>query len=282
MRRKGVRFQDTTPGLPVSLNPARRRPLPGGGRDGCNRIALMAAGADTPPAASPGSTPQKTGWAKVLSLAVHEFRSPLTVVSGYVRMLLKERAGPVPEQQRRLLEEAEKSCARLSALLAELSELSNLEAGTAPFNRSGVDVAAVAREAAEGLPPLPDRTILVAVDGRTNAHVHGDAVRLKSALTAILVALRRELVTSDQLTVLIDRQTKGERPTVRLTIAEAARVHDIAALPPTDLTTFDEWRGGNGLTLLNARRILEAHGGRVLSTSEDSKTVAVISLPTVE
>jgi signal transduction histidine kinase len=70
-------------------------------------------------------------WPKVLSLAVHEFRTPLTVVAGYIRMLLKERAGPVPDQQRRLLEEAEKSCGRLSALLAEVSDLSGLEAGTA-------------------------------------------------------------------------------------------------------------------------------------------------------
>ena len=57
-------------------------------------------------------------WPKLLSLTVHEFRTPVTVVAGYLRMLLKERAGPLPEEQRRLLEEASKSCARLSALLA--------------------------------------------------------------------------------------------------------------------------------------------------------------------
>ena len=69
-------------------------------------------------------------WPRLLSLTVHEFRTPMTVVAGYLRMLLKDRAGPITEQQRRLLEEAEKSCARLSALLAEVSDLANLEAGT--------------------------------------------------------------------------------------------------------------------------------------------------------
>lgn len=241
----------------------------------------MSAGA-APPAGSSGPTPQKTGWAKVLSLAAHEFRSPLTVVSGYIRMLLKERAGPVPEQQRRLLEEADKSCARLSSLLAELSELSNLEAGTAPFNRSGVDVTAVMRAAVDALPPLPDRAISVAVDSRINGRVHGDAVRLGSALTAILVALRRELVDSDALTVRLDRETAGDASMLRLTIAETPRIDGLAAAPPAALVTFDEWRGGNGLALLNARRIIEAHGGRILSTAEDGKSVAVISLPTVE
>ena len=79
-------------------------------------------------------------WPKLLSLAVHEFRTPMTVVAGYIRMLLKERAGPLTEPQRRLLEEAEKSCGRLSALLAEMSDLSGLEGGTAPFNRAPLDV----------------------------------------------------------------------------------------------------------------------------------------------
>ena len=52
-------------------------------------------------------------WPRLLSLTVHEFRTPMTVVAGYLRMLLKDRAGPITEQQRRLLEEAEKSCTRL-------------------------------------------------------------------------------------------------------------------------------------------------------------------------
>jgi signal transduction histidine kinase len=242
----------------------------------------MSAGAGSPPANPPGSTPEKTGWPKVLSLAVHEFRSPLTVVSGYVRMILKERAGPVLEQQRRLLEEAEKSCARLSTLLAELSELSNLEAGTAPFNRSRVELASVVNDAIERLPPLPDRTIAIDADNRSHAFVHGDAVRLASALSAILGALRRELVTSDQLGIRVDDDMAASRGTVRLTIAEAARMDEITTLRPADLSTFDEWRGGNGLGVLNARRIIEAHGGRIWSIAEDGKSVAVISLPTVE
>src|SRR3990172_9081478 len=41
-----------------------------------------------------------------LSLAVHELRTPVTVVSGYVRMLLCEQAGGVTAPQRTMLEEA--------------------------------------------------------------------------------------------------------------------------------------------------------------------------------
>src|SRR6476646_9556670 len=100
-------------------------------------------------------------WPKILSLSVHEFRTPMTVVAGYIRMLLKDRAGPLSDQQRKLLEEAEKSCTRLTAIVAEVSELSNLEAGTAPFNKQATDLQKALRDAVDQLPPLPDREVQV-------------------------------------------------------------------------------------------------------------------------
>ena len=42
---------------------------------------------------------------RVMSLAVHELRTPVTVVGGYLRMLLREQAGPLTERQRKMLEE---------------------------------------------------------------------------------------------------------------------------------------------------------------------------------
>src|SRR6478736_4350084 len=130
--------------------------------------------------------PLDARWPKVLSLSVHEFRTPLTVVSGYIRMLLKDRAGAITDQQRRLLEEAEKSCGWLSALVAEVSELSNLEAGTLPYNRQQTDLRAAIRDAAAHLPPLPDRDVPIELELSDGpAMVHGDPVRLSQAFAAV-------------------------------------------------------------------------------------------------
>src|SRR6476620_5340639 len=123
--------------------------------------------------------PTDPRWPKILSLSVHEFRTPMTVVSGYIRMLLKDRAGALNDQQRRLLEEAEKSCGRLSALVSEVSELSNLEAGTVTYNKQRTDLRAALRQAVEQLPPLPDREVAVDLElGSGEAQVEGDPVRL--------------------------------------------------------------------------------------------------------
>src|SRR6187455_497500 len=108
--------------------------------------------------------PTDPKWHRLLSLSVHEFRTPITVLAGYVRMLLKDRAGPLSPEQRRLLEETEKSCGRLSALIAEMADLSNLEAGTVTLNRGSVLVSALLSEAIASLPPIPDREIPIVVD----------------------------------------------------------------------------------------------------------------------
>jgi len=42
---------------------------------------------------------------------------------------------------------------------------------------------------------------------------------------------------------------------------------------------FDEWRGGSGLSLPVARRILGGHGGRIWSAPEGHKSGARILLP---
>jgi signal transduction histidine kinase len=199
-------------------------------------------------------------WPKILSLSVHEFRTPITVVSGYLRMLLKEQAGPLNDKQRHLVTEAEKSCARLSALVAEVSELSTLERGEMKFNKSRTDLRRALSQAVEQLPPLPDREVPVHVelDGEP-ALVDGDPIRLTQALGSIVAALRRELVGEEGLTI----REKNTAAGYELLLGDSATLAALEAEPESGRGVFDEWRGGVGLSLALARRILNAHGASI-------------------
>jgi signal transduction histidine kinase len=219
-------------------------------------------------------------WPKILSLSVHEFRTPMTVVAGYIRMLLKDRAGALNDQQRRLLQEAEKSCGRLTALLAEVSELSTLEAGTATFHHQAFDLNAALQTAIEQLPPLPDREVridLQPVEGP--ASLSGDSARLTQAVGAVIAALRRELVTSDRLIVRVRRAPVGGREGYEVLVGDDAGVRALDGEPSSSGSTFDEWRGGVGLSLVNARRILNLHGGSVYAPADGGKASARVVLP---
>src|ERR1051326_4253197 len=101
----------------------------------------------TRPSASHIETFRMTGehkfFPRAMSLAVHELRTPVTVVSGYLRMLLREQGGPISEKQRKMLEEAERSCARIGALVAEMSELGKLESKELALGRQEFDLSAL-------------------------------------------------------------------------------------------------------------------------------------------
>ena len=204
-------------------------------------------------------------WPKVLSLTSHEFRTPLTVLGGYLRMLLKEQAGPVTAPQRRFLEEVEKSSGRLSALVAEISELSVLEDRTARFNTSDLDLRELLRELIEDLPSA-ERPVKVELDLATgSATIVADLTRLRKALTSVIFAICRELVKSDRTVIREMMRVVDAQKVHWIAISDESRIDELSNAQPSALTTFDEWRGGCGLSLLIARRIVNAHNGRIWS-----------------
>lgn len=231
---------------------------------------------------SDGQGPSDPRWPKLLSLAVHEFRTPITVVAGYIRMLLKNRAGAITDQQRKLLEEAEKSCGRLSALVAEMSDLSNLEGGTATLATFSIDLRTLIEEAIGAMPPMSDRDVSVQLrSGDQRAPIHGDPTRLRAALISLMVALRRELVSSDTLLVRLDvAEVEGNRTAV-IALGDEEQLSRLAGTDHTTLPRFDEWRGGSGLSLAVARRVIGHHGGVLLAPPDDAKAGAVIAFSNV-
>jgi signal transduction histidine kinase len=195
-------------------------------------------------------------------------------------MVLKDPSGTLDGQYRHFLEEGAKSCERLAGLVAEMSDLAALESGKAAFKRAPFDLRPVLVDAIAGLPKVPDRTVDVELTtGEGPAVIEGDSPRLKTALAAILHGLRREVVTTDRLVV---RERTGEyrnKPASWIAIAEAEHIDSVANAALDSLTAFDEWRGGCGLSLAVARRIIDRHAGGVWSLADGPKTAAVVALP---
>src|SRR5689334_20548268 len=130
---------------------------------------------------------------RALSLAVHELRTPVTVVGGYLRMLLKEQAGPLTDKQRKMLEEAERSCARIGALVAEMSELGKLESRELPLARTDFDLATLLAELASRMHEGHDRGVTLELRGAdAPVMVSGDRARLATAIGALMHSALRE------------------------------------------------------------------------------------------
>jgi signal transduction histidine kinase len=222
-----------------------------------------------------------SAWTELLSLAVHELRTPAGVVGGYLRMLQSEGADPLSERQRKMISEAEKSCARLVAIVAEMSELSKLEAGLIRLARQPIDLFPLVEDVANGVHESPDRGVRIEVQGEPGeGMLEGDPLRLRQALSAIIKAIVREQPAS--CTVVVDRrlQRDGAATSAMIVIAESKSVQAAYESTPQP---FDEKRGGVGLSLPIARYVIEGHGGRLTSPSGASiRGAAVVTLPLSE
>jgi signal transduction histidine kinase len=225
-------------------------------------------------------TPDPDLFPRAMSLAVHELRTPVTVVSGYLRMLLREQAGPLTDKQRKMLEEADRSCGRLGALVGEMSDLGKLEAREAVIASLDIDVSALLPEVASGLHEGEDRGVRLEVRGPDcPAVVAGDPTRLSAAMRALMHAALRE--RGEPGVVVVHSVVHNESSPARVITAigdesEIASLIHASTTPPP----FDEWRGGLGLALPIARRVIEAHGGALWSgAGTRSRAAAALALP---
>jgi signal transduction histidine kinase len=223
-----------------------------------------------------------TAYARLLSLAVHELRTPASVVGGYLRMLQRDSESALTERQRKMIDEAEKSCARMVALIAEMSEVSKLDSGAVALGRERLDLFPLVVDVANGVHESGERDVRLEVRGEgSGASVLGDRARLASAFDAVFRAILREQPSS--CTVVVDRrvQRNGGRPNAAVVVVAAdARVQAAYEANPG---VFDEKRGGMGLALPLARRVIERHGGRIWAPVDaEERGAAIVSIPLSE
>ena len=217
---------------------------------------------------------------RALSLAVHELRTPITVATGYLRMLLREQAGPLTDQQRKMLQEADKSCARIGALIAEMSELGKLEDGQITVPRVSFDFAALLVEVAGSMHEGEDRGVRLETRVPGPVMVAGDRTRLAAAIGALMHAALRERGGPGVIVVECSTVSDNNQDWAIVTIGEEAETPSLAAAARATPSSFDEWRGGLGLALPVGRRVIEAHGGALWSAAGDSaRAASALRLP---
>ncbi len=218
---------------------------------------------------SPGSPEaSETARATFVRDLVHELSTPITPLAGYLRILLSEKLGPLPAQQRKVIESMLGSVQRLSRIIENLSDFANLQTSAALLKLEPVDPDAVVDELIADLrAAIRDGQVHVTVAHSGGGPVIADAKKLKQAIGnvignavkfsphggEILVEVSGE---PDVMRVAVYDQGPGVAPAEQQAIFEpshhaAPRGADDARVP------------GTGLGLPVARRIVEAHGGRI-------------------
>jgi signal transduction histidine kinase len=197
----------------------------------------------------------------------HELSTPLTPLAGYLKILQSEKLGALSPQQKKLLESMGSAVTRLSRILDNLSDFATLQSGTAPILVQDVDPDALAEDVvAEQRAAIKEARLHVTVTRGAGGRILADGRKLRQAIAnvvanavkfsphggEILVDLHRE---GDLLRIAIYDQGPG--------IAAGDAVHIFEPFYHAASRGEEARQPGSGLGLPVARRIAEAHGGRI-------------------
>jgi signal transduction histidine kinase len=231
--------------------------------------------------------------ARLLSLIAHELRTPLSVTSGYVKMLASERPGPLTDAQKHALGGAGRSCAHLTTVAADLSLLGRLERGEISPQPAAIDLETLVKQVVEGYVVHPDHPVTVSLtDGATAPlTLMADADHLRRALTALLAAVVR--AAPDDGAVRIGWRTltasngwsgvagMDDGPRVLIGLALADRLDDLLKADASSLEPLDELQAGLGMALPVVRRLMGLEGGTIQSARESQALGLRLTLPIV-
>jgi signal transduction histidine kinase len=92
-----------------------------------------------------------------ISIASHQLRTPLSVIKGYISMILEGLYGQINEEQRRHLDMVYLSNERLIKLIEALLTISRIESGRLEFNWQVVSLENIAESVVKELKPLADK-----------------------------------------------------------------------------------------------------------------------------
>lgn len=231
--------------------------------------------------------------ARLLSLIAHELRTPLSVTSGYVKMLASERPGPLNDAQKHALGGAGRSCAHLTTVASDLSLLGRLERGEVSPQPAAIELEVLAQEVIKAYVVHPDHPVTVSLTDGAAAPLtlQADREHLRRALSALLAAVVR--AAPDDGAVRIGWKTltasngwsgvagMDDGPRVLIGLALVDRLDTLLQADASSLEPLDELQAGLGMSLPVVRRLMGLEGGTIQSARESQALGLRLTLPLV-
>lgn len=201
----------------------------------------------------------------LLAVIAHEIRTPVTVIRGYVRLLLSGDAGTLAEDQQRFLEETGRSCDKLDTFVTRTldaartpGEIGAMEVATASLRPLAEDVA----DALAG--PMRERGVALdlAVDAGHEARFDANGIeRVLLNLVGNAVRYARKRIRIDSAMVeaqgrtLLEVTVEDDGPGIPIELRDRIFTPYVRQ--------GDARHGGVGLGLALCRRLVQAHGGEI-------------------
>ncbi len=206
---------------------------------------------------------EKSRFLRFLGIAAHDLKAPLTAIQGYLWVMLGGYSGELADKQRSMLKRSSVRITELLNLISDLLDIPRIEAGQIVQEMKEISLRQVVEHSLSDL--------------RNSAAQKG--VKLEVELPSVLPKIRGSSPRLQQVITNLLSNAISYTPEGVVTIRVREEDNEIwvevmdtgIGIPPDDLPRiFDDFfRGSNveikgtGLGLSIARRIMEAHGGRI-------------------
>jgi two-component system sensor histidine kinase GlrK len=226
--------------------------------------------------------------AEFLSHMTHELRSPMTAIHAGTQLLLEEIPGPINNDQRETLQLMVESSRQLIEMISSLLDLNKLEAGMMEYRMTSVDFMRNVQASINKVRLLAERQhIRIVVDAPPGPlAIQADDTRIQQVLDNLL---SNALKFSQQGAMIrLKVEIDGRAKMMRISVSDSGQGIAPESLPHI-FERFYQGSGratakvpGSGIGLALAKKVVEAHGGRIWAESELGKgTTMQFLLPLV-
>ncbi len=225
---------------------------------------------------------QKT---EFISLASHQLRGPLTAIKGYASMVLEGDFGNMPDLLKEAMETMYKSTQSLVVLVGDYLDVSRMDQGRMKYDFTDFDLKPLVTEIVAELQPsikIANLELTSNVEDGEDYFVHGDEGKLKQVISNII---DNSIKYTPHGTIVLSL-SRNDKDKILISVKDTGVGIDAKVLPKL----FERFTrapdasktniSGTGLGLYVAKKMIEAHRGRIWAESEgkDKGSTFVIEL----
>jgi signal transduction histidine kinase len=215
---------------------------------------------------------EKNRFLRFLGIAAHDLKAPLAAIQSYLGVMLGGFSGELTEKQRGMLERSSLRITQLLNLISDLLDIPRIETGQIVVEMKQISLRQVVRSSLADLRELAkQKGIKLKVElPQALPKIRGSSSRLQQVITNLV---NNAINYSPEGVVTI--RVREEDNNIQVEIMDSG-----IGIPPEDLPrVFDDFFRasnmeikGTGLGLSIAKRIVEAHGGRIRCESPCPET----------
>ena len=208
----------------------------------------------------------------------HHLRTPLTIVKGYLQSILTQKTTKLDPATTTYVTKAEESTERISSLVNELLDISQMEGGKSILSKQSVNIGELIIDILRELEmEIKKRDLTVNMDIASDINLSIDKTKIREALFNLVdnsVKYNREKGLVNIGGELVKHPIEKDKWFLKLTIEDQG----IGLTPEEAQKAFNQYfeRGkeaeelyttGRGIGLAVTKNIIQAHGGKVYAES---------------